>query len=342
MFKKETEFIGLDIGTTGLRLVQIKRDKEAFRLSTYGHLPMDSKVLQSDSTIDRGQLTAAIKKLLAEAQVSTKNVVAGLPSAKVFTSLISLPKMTQAELAQSVQYQAEQHVPMALDQVKLDWMLVGESADGKQQEVLLVAAPISLSERYLSLLEAAGLEVVALEPDALALSRALVNAQDQAVVLLDVGANSTDLVTVFAGFPKLIRAIPTGGDSFVKAAAQTLNLETDQAFQFVYKFGLAQTKMEGQVKKAIKPPIDNLVSELDKSIKFFLNRYKDLKIAKIILTGQASMVPEFPAYIANSVNLPVEIGNSWAHIDVPADLQPKLMELSSQFAVAAGLAIRGN
>lgn len=342
MFKKDTESIGLDIGTTGLRLVQVKNDKENARLVTYGHLAMDSKVLQSDSAVDRGQLTAGIKKLLAQTQISTKNVVAGLPSSKVFTSLISLPKMTPAELAQSVQYQAEQHVPMAIDQVKLDWMIVGETAGGKQQEILLVAAPISLAERYLTILEAAGLNAIALEPDALALARALANPQDSVSVVLDVGANSTDLVTTHTGKPKLVRSIPTGGDTFVRAASQALNLEPEQAYQFVYKFGLAQTKMEGQVKKAIQTTVDSLVSEIDKSNKFFLNRYKDAKISKLVLTGKASMIPELPAYIANGVNLPVEIGNSWAQISTPADLQTKLMEVSNEYAVACGLALRGN
>lgn len=342
MFKKDTEFIGLDIGTTGIRLVQVKNEKEGFRLSTYGHISMDAKVLQSDSVVDRGQLTAGIKKLLEQSRASAKNVIAGLPSSKVFTSLISLPKMTPAELEQSVQYQAEQHIPMAIDQVKLDWMVVGQSADSKNQEILLVAAPKTLSERYLAILDAAGLEAEALEPDALALARALVNEQEQAAVVIDIGANSTDLVTVHSGKPKLVRAIPTGGDTFVKAAAQALNLESDQAYQFVYKFGLAQTKMEGQVKKAIQPTVDSLVAEMDKSNRFFLTRYKEAKISKIILTGRASMIPELPAYIANGVNLPVEIGNSWSKILTPADLAPKLMEVSNEYAVACGLALRGN
>ncbi|MBI4100963.1 type IV pilus assembly protein PilM [Candidatus Microgenomates bacterium] len=338
LFQSDSNRIGLDIGTTGLRLVQVRGSDH--KLVTYGSVPVESKVVQSDAEVDRQQIVAAVKKLLGDSKVTSKTVVAGLPSAKVFSSLINLPKMSVGELEKSVRYQAEQHVPMALNQVKLDWMVVGETADGKQQEVLIVAAPISLAERYLSILEGSGLEVAALEPDAFALARALVSANDVAAVALDVGASATDLVTVHNSFPKLIRSIPVGGDTFVKAAAQMLNLETEQAFQFVYKFGLAQGKLEGQVHKAIKSSIDSLVSELDKSIKFFVGRYKDVKINKVILTGKASLVPEFPAYLANSVNLPVEIGNSWAHIATPTDLQQQLMELSNQFAVACGLAIR--
>ncbi|MBI3983861.1 type IV pilus assembly protein PilM [Candidatus Microgenomates bacterium] len=340
LFKTDSELLGIDIGTTGIRLVQVKHGGAEARLVTYGTVPLESSVLQSDAEIDKQAVVAAIRKLVADSKATAKNAVVGLPTSKVFASLVALPKMSPTELAKSIQYQAEQHVPMALDQVKLDWMVVGESSDGKQQEVMLVAAPNSLAERYLAIMEASGLDVVAIEPDAIALCRALTNPSDQAVVVLDVGSNSTDLVMVQQGNPKLIRSIPVGGETFVKATAQNLNLEPDQAFQFVYKFGLAQSKMEGQVQKALKASVDNLVSELDKSIQFFLNRYKDNRVVKVVLTGKASVVPDLPLYIANGVNLPVEIGNSWIKIMTPADLQTQLMELSNQFAVACGLALR--
>lgn len=339
--KRETNFVGIDIGTTGIRLVQARGDKPNAKLVTYGVTTLDTKVAQSDAEIDRQQIITVIKNLLEQSRSSARKVVSGLPSSKVFSTLVSLPNMSPQELEKAVRYQAEQHIPMALDQVKLDWMFAGQSPENNQQEVLIVAVPKTLAERQLGILEAAGLEVLALEPDALALARSLVRPEDKAVVVLDVGSNSTDLVTVHNGIPKLIRSIPIGGNSFIAAATQSLNLEPNQAQQFVYKFGLAQTKFEGQVFKAISSHVDSLVSELDKSIKFFTGRYKNVSVEKVILTGQASTIPEFPSYIANSVRLPVEIGNSWLHINSPVNLQQQLMQLSNQFAVACGLAIRG-
>lgn len=341
LLKSDSNVIGLDIGTTGIRVVQVRGGGEA-RLVTYGAVPLDAKVAQSDAEIDKQAVMGAIKKLLSDSKVTTKNVVAGLPSARVFTSVISVPKMSVTELSKSIQYQAEQHVPMSLDQVKLDWMQVGDSGDSKQQEVLLAAVPTTIAERYLAMLESLGLEVVSLEPDALALTRALTAPADGTVVLLDVGAATTDLVVADKGLAKLVRSVPVGGDTFVKAASQNLNLEPEQAFQFVYKFGLAEGKMEGQVRKAIKTSIDSLVSEVDKSIKFYLTRYKDAKVAKLVLTGKAAMLPDLPAYLANTLGLAVEIGNAWSHLATPVDLQTQLMELSNQFAVACGLALRGS
>jgi type IV pilus assembly protein PilM len=339
--KTDTNQVGLDIGTTGIRVVELKNPHTSPKLVAYGSVDIDTKVVQSDAQIDRQAVSDAVSKLLTEAKISSKNVIAGLPSAKVFASLVNMPKMSEQEMSKSIRYQAEQYVPMNLDQVKLDHAVVGETPDGKQQEVLLVGSPISLAERYLHLLESVGLDVQALEPDASALARSLVNNKDAAVVILDMGALSTDLVTVHNGQPKLIRSIPVGGETFVKTASQSLNIEPQQAFQFVYKFGLTTSKLEGQVRGAIKNNVDSLVSELDKSNKFFLSRYKNLKLSKVIITGKASILPEFPAYLANAINLPVEIGNAWGRINVSGDQQQSVLGVANRFAVAAGLALRG-
>ena len=208
-------------------------------------------------------------------------------------------------------------------------------------EVLLVGAPKSLAESYLNLIEMADLEPAAIEPDAFGLARALVAAATAAVVVLNIGANSTDLTIVYKGSPRLIRSIPIGGEILVKTVAQNLNLEHEQASQFLYKFGLAEGKLEGQVLKAIKNSIEILTNELDKSNKFFVSRYKNVKVEKIVITGGSSQLPELPSFLANCTGLPVEIGNSWSTISYVPGLQDQLLNVSNLFSVAAGLAIRG-
>lgn len=341
IFKGDTDQVGLDIGTTGLRVVQAKPARGNPALVTYGAVPIETKVVQSDAAADKQQLTEAIRQLVRDSKVTTKNVVVGVPSEKTFSSLINVPKMTEQELAKSINYQAEQYVPMPIKEVKVDWLATGETDGGKQLEVMLVAAPNSLTERYLSIIEDAGLEVVAIEPDAFGLNRSLVTDQEIAVMVLDVGANNTDLVAIYQGIPRLIRSIAVGGETLVKAAAQNLNLDHEQAVQFVYKFGLTQSKLEGQVLKAIKSSVDLLVDEVEKSNKFFASRYPDVKTEKIVLTGGSSGLPELPTYLANATGLPVEIGNSWARLHYAPTAQDQLMGISNQFAVAAGLATRG-
>jgi type IV pilus assembly protein PilM len=341
LLKGDTSHIGLDIGTTGIRLVQLKGGKGLPSLVTYSGVPVDPKVIESDAKGDQQKVAEIIKELFHTSHATTKNTVLGLPSSKVFASLVSLPKMSNQELAKSIQYQAEQYIPMPLDEVKLDWLVVGESAESNQQEVLLVAAPKSLTEAYLDILDHAGLDLVAIEPDAFGLVRSLVPNLSIAVAVLDIGAKSTDLVIMSSGTPRLIRSVAVGGQTLIKAAAHNLSVDEDQASQFLFKFGLTQSKLEGQVFKAIKSGIDMLTSELDKSNKFFTSKYRDIKIEKIVLTGGSSSLPELPTYLANATGLPVEIGNSWSRIKFNVSMQDQLMSISNQFAVANGLALRG-
>jgi type IV pilus assembly protein PilM len=341
LFVKETDFFGLDIGSTAIRLVQLRRGGSHPALVAYGALPAPGNVTTSDSKMDQDKVAELIRQLVRENKTSAKNVVVGLPSNKVFATVITTPKLDNAQLAKAIRYQAEQYIPMAIDQVKLDWAVVDQSKDGKNLEVLLVAAPNSVIEKYVYTIEKAGLEPLALEANAIAAARALVPAGNLAVALLDLGSLDSDISIVWNNSPRLIRSVSVGSATLVRSVAQNLGLDEVQANQFTYKFGLTQSKLEGQVYKTLKPTLDSLVSEIDKSAKFFTGRYPDVKLEKLVVTGAAAALPELGPYLANSTGLPVEFGNAWVNVSYPSGLQEKLMGLSSEYAAAVGLAGRG-
>ena len=342
LFVKETEFFGLDIGSTAVRLVQLRGATAHPTLVAYGALPVPANLTASDSKMDQDKVSEIIRQLVRENRVTLKNVVVGLSATKVFATVITTPKLDNAQLAKAIKYQAEQYIPMALNQVKLDWSVIGQSKDGKQLEVLLVAAPSSAIDKYVGILEGAGLEALALEPNATAVARALMPANDLAVVIVDFGSLDSDISIVWNNAPRLIRSVSVGGTTMVRSVAQNLGLDEVQANQFTYKFGLTQSKLEGQVLKAIKPTLDNLVSEVEKSTKYFLGRYPDVKLEKLIVTGAPSSLPELGPFLANSTGLPVEFGNAWVNVAYPPGLQDKLMGLSVEYAAAVGLAGRGH
>jgi Tfp pilus assembly PilM family ATPase len=159
-------------------------------------------------------------------------------------------------------------------------------------------------------------------------------------LVIDMGTLSTDLVLTIGETPRLVRSIPTGTDAIVKAAQQNLGIDDKQAQQFVYKFGVAQDKLEGQVYQAIVNTVDLLVSEVDKSIKFFQARYENSRLERLVVTGGASTIPEFPLYLANKFAMNVEIGNAWRNVSFAADRQNELLAVSNQFSIAVGLAER--
>lgn len=338
-----SDFFGLDIGTTAIRIVQLAGSGPVKNLVRYGFVPVDVKTSQSDSAADQQKLVDSLQELLSQARITTRNVVVGLPSQRVFTTVADFDRLDADELAKTIKYQAESLIPTPIGEATLDWAQIGDSPlDKNKVEVLLTSVANEFVEARLDMLEGIGLNVIAFEPDNLALTRAILAPDATAPqMVVDVGSMSTDMVVAMNGAPRLTRSIPTGTDAIIKAAMQNLNIDQKQAEQFVFKFGVSKDKLEGQIHQAIIGTVDLLMGEIDKSIKFFHKRYGEgAKLDRIIVTGGASALPEFPLYIANKFGASVEIGNAWRNISFSADRQNELLALSNHFGVAAGLAER--
>lgn len=341
LFGGISDFFGLDIGTTAVRLVQLKGNGATKSLVKYAYVPIESNIALSDSKADQQKLIQIISQLTKQAKMGTNNVAVGLPSSRVFSTIADIDRLTGHDLAKAIPFQADALIPTPLAESKIDWALIGDSpTDKTKQEVLLTSVPNKFVEGLLDMLEAIGLNVIAFEPDNLALARAMVGDETQPELIIDIGHKSTDIVIVMGGVPHLMRSIPTGTETIVKAAVQNLNIDEKQAEQFVFKFGLSQDKLEGQVAKSISGTIDNLVTELEKSLTFFTTRYNGTKVETIIVTGGASTLPEFPLFLANKFGINVTIGNAWRNVSFSQDRQNELLSVSYQFGVAAGLAER--
>jgi type IV pilus assembly protein PilM len=337
-----SEFFGLDIGTSSIRIVQLRGAGPIKTLDRYGSAPVAGNIAVSDSKPDQQKLAQAIVQLAKQAGIATKNVAVGVPSGKVFTTVIDMDKLSSAELAKTIRYQADSFIPTPLAESKIDWSLLGDSPkDPTTSEVLLSSVSNSYVESRLDVLEAVGFNVIAFEPDTFAIVRAVV-APDATTpqMVLDVGARTSDLVIVVNGAPRLTRTIPVGSEAIIRSAVAGLGVDAAQATQFVYKFGVSRDKLEGRVYNAIIAIVDGLVAEIEKSIKFFQGRYPTLKLERIIVTGGASTLPEFPLYIANKFGVNVEIGNAWRNVSFPASRQNELLSISNHFSVACGLAER--
>jgi len=336
-----SNFFGLDIGTTAIRLVQLTGTGPTKTLVKYAYVPVDSKIVLSDSKADQQKVLQIITDLLAQAQVTTKDVAVGVPSTRVFTTVVDFDRLSGNELGKALKYQADSFIPTPVDQSKIDWAVIGDSPkDRTKIEILLSSVDNEYIEKRLDMLESIGLNVIAFEPDNLALARSLtVPDATQPQMILDIGNKNTDLVIVMNGAPRLTRSIPTGTEAIIRTAAQNLNVDDKQAEQFVFKFGMSKDKLEGRVYEAISGAIDLLASDIEKSIQFFQTRYST-NVARVIVTGGASSMPEFPVYVANKFGIEVEIGNAWRNISFSPDRQNELLSVSNHFGVAAGLAER--
>jgi len=337
-----TDFFGLDLGTTAARIVQLSGTGSTKQLVKYAQVPINSDVASSDSNADQQKVAQALKELISTTRINTKDVAVGLPSNKVFTTVVDIDRLPVNELANAIHYQADSIIPTPISESKLDWAVVGNSPKDKtKQEILLTSVTNEFIEKRLDMLESIGLNVIAFEPDNLALSRALL-APDVAnpQMVLDVGHKTTDIVIVMNGAPRLTRSIPTGVEAIIRSATQNLGIDAKRAEQFVFKFGLGEDKLEGQIYNAIVGTVEIIMNDIQKSIKFFNSRYNGATPERIIVSGAAVTMPDFPKYIANVTGLNVEIGNTWRNVSYPSNKANELMAISSNFGVAIGLAER--
>jgi len=313
-------------------------------LQHFGYAPLDEKTSASGSAEAQRRLGEVIMTAIGQSGIKEKNVAIGLPSNKTFTTVIDIPMMGEAELKSTIKYQIDQYIPMAIDESKVDWALLGQSLhDPKQQEVLLASTANTYAEERLEFIESLGLNVIAAEPDPIAMIRSLLpaNAKD-ARLIIDVGEQSTDLAITFGDTPRLVRTIPMGLRSLIKAAVQNLNVQDEQARQFIVKFGLAPDRLEGQVYRAIEGTLDNFAVELVKSIKFFQTRYPNTPVSGILLSGFAAVVPQFGEYVTAKTGVPSTIANPWQKVRVAQSDQQQLGSVASEFAAVIGLAQRRN
>lgn len=338
------DFFGLDIGTNAVRVLQLTRSNDGWNLVHYGYAPVDSRITTSDSAEARRKLGEVIMTAIGQSGIKTTNVAIGLPSNKTFTTIIDVPKVSEQELRATMKYQIDQYIPMAIDEAKVDWALLGDSLKAQgQYEVLLSSTAKSYAEERLELVEGLGLNVIAEEPDPIAMVRSLMPTSSQdARLILDMGENSTDLAVTYGGAPRLVRTVPTGLHSLVRAAVQNLNVQDTQARQFILKFGLAPDRLDGQVLRAIDSVLDNFTAELVKSVKFFQTRYPNLPVSGISLSGFGAVMPQMDSYVSTKTGIPAALADPWQRVNMSPTDKQQLAPVATEFATAVGLAQRGN
>lgn len=339
------DFFALDIGTNSIRMIQLSGNAEkGWTLDKFAYVPVDQKITKDDSETGKRKLGEIILGAREQAGIKTKNIAIGLPARKTYTAIIEVPNAPQRELTQTVKYEADQYVPMSVDEAKIDFAVLGISPnDAKKAEILLSSTDNAYAESVMESVEQLGLNVIAQEPEPIAMVRALapVGVQD-ARMIVDLGETSTDLVVMYQGSPRLVRSIPGGLLSFVRTVENSLKVRDDQARQFILKFGLAQDKLEGKVFEALKSTLEGFAMEMTKSVRFFQNRYVGAQVGGIVLSGFSGIIPFMAEYIEMQTGVATTQGNPWQYVKVTPAQQQMLLPVASEFAVAIGLAERSN
>lgn len=336
-------FFGLDIGSHSLKVAQVEKTGDKYRLIALGVAPTPAGGILSEAPADITALSESIKKLQAEAKITTDNVAVALPEDKVFTRVIEIPPLTESELASAINWEAEQFIPIPLSEVTLDYQIISrpEKGESKKMEVLLIAAPKQLIEKYLKALESAGLRPVSLETEIIAIARSVASPDSAPTLVVDLGARATDMAIVASGQIVFTRSIGTAGEALTRAVASELKLDPAQAEEYKKAYGVDPRQLEGKVKGAIGPILEVVAKEMEKALEFYRSKHAENPVKRAVLTGGTAGLPEVVSLLAQKLGIEVQLADPFARLEKEAEILAKLPEGAAPlYAIAIGLALK--
>lgn len=336
---------GLDIGTTSIKVVWLNRENNVITYNTALTYPAPAQGMQSESPFDQQETAQLINKLVIDAKIATNYVNIALPDSNVFTKVIEMPNMKEKELSSAIYWEAEQYIPAPLDTMSLDYSILSKpvsNAPEQKMQVLLVAAPLKLINRYQTILEMAGLTVVSVETEILSIIRGTVidSSRFPTSLILNIGAFNSSLCIIKNGILVFTYYISLGGVAMSRAIASDFGLNPIQAEEYKKSYGLSDKQLDGKVRKAIEPILTVIIGELKKAITYYKEKYtNESPITQILVTGGSANMQGLNIYIAENIGIQTVTANPWSMLSIGN--VPKLMQVrGTEFTVAVGLALK--
>lgn len=353
LFTRETRFLGVDIGSSSIKVAQLKKEKERALLETYGEL---SLARYGDGTVGRSvrlletKLVEALKDVIREAQVKAEKAVVSIPLKDSFLTTMDLPELGEEDMKEAVPYEARKYVPIPISEVVLDWRILppkGEeqksvsigSAKKKFRTVLLAAVPKESIAKYKSVFEKAGLEIAALEIEVFSFARAALRRDLGTNLIMDLGASSAKLTMVDGGVVRAAHSLDRGSQELTLALSQSLGVDWDRAEILKRESGVVRKPETEGVVSVLEPLVELWASEGER---FLLDwkRRGGASISKVLIGGGGALLKGVEDIFVKRFGVEVLVVNPFSKVIYPAFLEPALREVGATFTNAVGLALR--
>ncbi|MEX0881355.1 MAG: type IV pilus assembly protein PilM [Candidatus Saccharimonadales bacterium] len=346
-FRRREPLFGMDIGHSSLKVMQLEAGagkNKSPRVVGYGssyRYAVNS--ITGGVIVDYKALSEALHDLFDRGlagTISSRNVACTIPMSHSFSRPLKLPAMDDDDLKQAVHLEAEQYIPVAPENLYIDYDVVRR--DDKNIDILVVATPKNIIESYMKFLESMGLEPVALEPTMNATARIFGMADpanDQPTVLVDFGAEATD-IAVYDKTLFVNSTVQGGSNTMISLIAQNLGISREEAFKVKNEEGLKLSGHLRDIGKAVKPTLDNLLREIHKIVRYYDDRVAvgGRKISQAIMTGGGTNMPGLSDYLAEELGIPVRMLDPWSKINFGPLTPPDELE-RSMFITVAGEAV---
>jgi type IV pilus assembly protein PilM len=336
--------IGVDIGSSSIKVCQIKETRKTYSLVSFGYAPLPPQAIVDGQVMDGNTVADTLQQIWRAARINQKEVSLGVSGQSAIIRKITVPMMTSEELEEQIQWEAEQHIPFDIKDVHVDYQVLRRNPEQSQMDLLLVAAKRDQINDYAQLARDARLKPIVCDIDAFSiqnlfeLSRGL--PADQTVALINVGANLTSLNIVANGVSAFTREIANGGHAISEQIQKQLGIPFELAEAL--KCGTTETPAPPQVAQIIESATDGIAAEIQRSLDFFMATSGDGDIARIYVTGGTSKIPSLAVAIERRARVPVEVWAPTEKLSIDSKrVDAGLLGIHApQLAVALGLALR--
>ncbi len=340
--------VGLDIGSSSVKLVQLRERRGAFALNAFDTAPLPPEAIVDGALMNSSAIVQAIQELVSRQKLKVREVAIGVRGHSVIIKKIALPRMTQEELDESIQWEAEQYIPFDVKDVNIDTQILTPEGDAAgQMDVLLVAAKKDMINDYTSVCAEAGLTATVVDVDAFAVQNAFeVNydgSGDETVVLINVGAAVTNVNILSRGITTFTRDVTMGGNAFTEEIQKQLNISYDEAEALkVGGQGETDAVVPQEVERVIQGVADQLGGEIQRSLDFFASTAPGTAVSRVYLSGGTARIPALFKVIEARAGVPVEILNPFKNVEIDnRRFDPAvILAAAPAAAVGVGLALR--
>ncbi len=340
--------VGLDIGSSSVKLVHLKERKGGFSLLSFSSAPLPPEAIVDGALMNSSAIVQAIQGLVADAGLRARDVAIGVRGHSVIIKKISPPKMTQEELDECIQWEAEQYIPFDVKDVNIDTQILTPEGDAAgQMDVLLVAAKKDMIHDYTSVCAEAGLNALVVDVDAFAVQNAFeANYEPSAgetVVLINIGAAVSNINILARGTTTFTRDITMGGNAFTEEIQKQLNVSYDEAEALkVGGQGESDAVVPQEVERIIQGVADQMGGEIQRSLDFYAATAADSHVSRVYLSGGTARIPALTKVIEQRAAVAVEKLNPFKNIEIDSRKfdATVIANAASSAAVAVGLALR--
>lgn len=344
LHKKPDKIIGLDIGIHSSKVVELEYAENKAVLKTYGELS-SAAYLKEKEGIGGGflrfvesDIVGLIKNILQESGVTAKHAVVSLPASSSFITSITLPHVQPSEIEQAIPYEARKYIPIPISEVILDWDII-EKTDQSTIEVVIIAIPYEVIEKFKRVAELADIIPLALEVESFSMVRSLAGWDPTPLAIVSIGFQESALAIVDKSRLRTAHHFTRGSEELTRALEKGLGISHERAEAIKREAGLSERIEEREITSILAPFLETFFSEIERFISLY-NRKAERKVQKIIFTGGGSNLKGLVELAASRFGLEITKGNPFARIVTPPMMQPVLREIAPSFSVAVGLALR--